>query len=495
MDIPIENIPWAFRGDLFRYPDNKWPLADREPDNAFLKYLKIHFLGQDFNWEADSLADWNKTLPDAYCLPAMQDAIERFYSHAGYYCSNNEFTFPYFFETFDIRDGLGRLGGIMRRGFGGPRLIQGPMFPGPLMKAYLRHLSNLGKSVIARVNGKTGKPSTETRWVHPRPPAGECVGGTLLPAMRGLSGTKFPLDSKHHADLVKLPHLLIAGSTGSGKSVFLESLILSLAIQNSHNDLQFVLLDPKKVELSRFTGLPHLWNWSCSKEVCDDVQEMPMVLEDLCEAMETRLGMLQSIGARDLGEWNAMRPKEKLPRMMVVIDEFADASLQMGKPFTRPLERLAAKARAAGIHLVLATQKPTRDVVSPLIKANVPGRIAFRVACQTDSRVILDEGGAELLRGQGEGIFKCPGCTLRFVGPWAGDGAVKRTVDKMRPREESVSSQANDLGYDLWRYLVDAAWLSRWLFDPKVPTRFPNVGETIDPRWFEKYDPRGRKAG
>ena len=399
MDIPIENIPWAFRGDLFRYPDNKWPLADREPDNAFLKYLKIHFLGQDFNWEADSLADWDKTIPDAHCLPAMQDAIERFYSHAGYYCSNNEFTFPYFFETFDIRDGLGRLGGIMRRGFGGPRLIQGPMFPGPLMKAYLRHLSNLGKSVIARVNGKTGKPSTETRWVYPRPPAGECVGGTLLPAMRGLSGTKFPLDSKYHADLVKLPHLLIAGSTGSGKSVFLESLILSLAIQNSHNDLQFVLLDPKKVELSRFTGLPHLWNWSCSKEVCDDVQEMPMVLEDLCEAMETRLGMLQSIGARDLGEWNAMRPKEKLPRMIVVIDEFADASLQMGKPFTRPLERLAAKARAAGIDVPIeagimpCTSKASIERMVTMCGASLPAKFTRMMAKYQNYPDALKEAG------------------------------------------------------------------------------------------------------
>ncbi len=208
-------------------------------------------------------------------------------------------------------------------------------------------------------------------------------------------------------DLGRLPHLLIAGTTGSGKSVALNSLITTLACNNTPDRLRLVLIDPKKVELVRFNGLPHLLG---PPET--DHERVIGVLRWLTAEMDRRYQALAELGARNLAIYNeriARRPAgQPLPLIVVVIDELADLMAIYPSDVERTLCRLAQMARATGIHLVVATQRPSTDVITGLIKANFPSRIAFAVASGTDSRVVLDGVGAENLLGQGDMLFLAP---------------------------------------------------------------------------------------
>ncbi len=204
-----------------------------------------------------------------------------------------------------------------------------------------------------------------------------------------------------YADLTKMPHLLIGGATNSGKSIGLASLITSLLMRNTPKDVRLVMIDPKRVELTLFDGIPHLM---CP--VIKDVKEAPGVLRAVWREMDRRYDLLSENGVRNIQSWNEKASfNDKMPYIVVIIDELADLMMQARAEVETSIVRLAQLARAVGIHLVLATQRPSVDVITGIIKANIPSRIAFSVASQIDSRTILDSKGAEDLIGKGDMLF------------------------------------------------------------------------------------------
>lgn len=208
------------------------------------------------------------------------------------------------------------------------------------------------------------------------------------------------------ADLGSMPHLLLAGTTGSGKSVCLNAIIASLLFYNSPAQLQLLLVDPKRVELTKYNGIPHL-----IAPVVTDIEKVIVALRWVTREMERRYEQFSQAGARNLESYNKLaksQSAEQLPYIVVVIDELADLMLAAPEDVERTICRLAQMARATGIHLVIATQRPSVDVVTGLIKANFPARISFAVTSQVDSRVILDTPGAEKLLGRGDMLFMAP---------------------------------------------------------------------------------------
>jgi S-DNA-T family DNA segregation ATPase FtsK/SpoIIIE len=224
-----------------------------------------------------------------------------------------------------------------------------------------------------------------------------------------------------------MPHLLIAGTTNAGKSICIAAITMSLVLNNHPDDLKLVMIDPKRVELKRFSGLPHLYG-----EVETEVERIMGVLRWATTEMENRYRLLESIRARNLDSYNAKMVKAgkpKLPRIVILIDELADLMLNSAEQTQDQIVRLAQKARAIGIHLVVATQRPSVDVVTGVIKANFPTRIAFTVASQVDSRVILDQPGAETLLGRGDMLFVHPETGLqRAQGVMITDGEIRSVI-------------------------------------------------------------------
>ncbi len=260
------------------------------------------------------------------------------------------------------------------------------------------------------------------------------------------------------ADLVRMPHLLIAGATGSGKSVCLTAIAACLAINNTPDDLRLVMIDSKMVELLRFNGLPHLYG-----KVETDPQRILGVLRWAVLEMEHRYRLLEASHSRNLASYNhkALRRKDgsgpgPLPRIVVMIDELADLMMSAPDVTEHHLVRLAQMARATGIHLVVATQRPSTDVVTGLIKANFPARIAFAVASGVDSRVILDTVGAETLLGRGDMLFLHPevGTPVRVQGVWVADSEIERIIahwqktvpysEESAPWEKLLSQSSED---------------------------------------------------
>jgi S-DNA-T family DNA segregation ATPase FtsK/SpoIIIE len=230
------------------------------------------------------------------------------------------------------------------------------------------------------------------------------------------------------ADLARMPHLLIAGTTGSGKSVCIAALVTCLAVNNTPERLRMALLDPKMVELARFNGLPHLFG-----KVETEGDRMLGVLKWALMEMDQRYRLLEDGHSRDIETFNrraAKRGKPQLPRIVVLIDELADLMMRAPDQTEHTLVRLAQMARAVGIHLVVATQRPSTDVVTGLIKANFPARLAFSVASSVDSRVILDTGGAENLLGKGDMLWMNPetGAPMRSQGVMIGENEVESVI-------------------------------------------------------------------
>ncbi len=237
------------------------------------------------------------------------------------------------------------------------------------------------------------------------------------------------------ADLGRMPHLLIAGTTGSGKSVCMSAIIMCLAMNNHPDDLKMVMIDPKMVELSRFVGLPHI----IGKPEAE-MERIPGVLRWVTREMDDRYKKFALLGARNLQDYNGRKTvEEKLPRMVVLVDELADLMLQSPIETEKTLCRLAQMARATGIHLVVATQRPSVDVVTGLIKANFPARIAFAVASSMDSRVILDQTGAEELLGRGDMLFLNPevGSPMRLQGCWVNDKEITNLINWWKSQIEN----------------------------------------------------------
>ncbi|MDW6092635.1 DNA translocase FtsK 4TM domain-containing protein [Vibrio rhizosphaerae] len=259
------------------------------------------------------------------------------------------------------------------------------------------------------------------------------------------------------ADLAKMPHVLVAGTTGSGKSVGVNVMILSMLYKATPEEVRFIMIDPKMLELSVYEGIPHLLS-----EVVTDMKDAANALRWCVAEMERRYKLMSVVGVRNIKGFNEkldMAAKaghpihdplwkegdsmdaeppllEKLPFIVVVVDEFADLMMVVGKKVEELIARLAQKARAAGIHLILATQRPSVDVITGLIKANIPTRVAFTVSTKTDSRTILDQGGAESLLGMGDMLYLPPGSshTIRVHGAFASDDDVHAVVNNWKAR-------------------------------------------------------------
>ncbi len=230
------------------------------------------------------------------------------------------------------------------------------------------------------------------------------------------------------ADLASMPHLLIAGTTNSGKSVCVNAILSCLLLNNTPDDLRLVLVDPKRVELTGYNGIPHLL-----APVVVDAEKVVGALQWMLREMDSRYKRFAQVGARNIQEYNK-RGGEHLPYLVVVIDELADLMMLAPEETERGITRLAQLARATGIHLIIATQRPSVDVVTGLIKANFPARIAFAVASGVDSRVILDQPGAEKLLGKGDMLFQAPDASapVRLQGAYVADGEIQRLVDNWR---------------------------------------------------------------
>jgi DNA segregation ATPase FtsK/SpoIIIE, S-DNA-T family len=256
------------------------------------------------------------------------------------------------------------------------------------------------------------------------------------------------------SDLSAMPHLLIAGSTGSGKSVCVNALICCLLMNNTPDDLRLIMVDPKRVELSGYNGIPHLL-----APVVVDIEKVVSVLQWVTREMDLRYRKLSELGARNIQEFNnRVTPDKKIPYLVVVIDELADLMMLAPDETERTITRLAQMARATGIHVVIATQRPSVEVVTGLIKANFPARIAFAVASGVDSRVILDQPGAERLLGRGDMLFQAPDspAPVRLQGVYVSDTEIFSLVTYWQSfagtmtttqtaAEGTVGSQSNSL--------------------------------------------------
>jgi S-DNA-T family DNA segregation ATPase FtsK/SpoIIIE len=273
-------------------------------------------------------------------------------------------------------------------------------------------------------------------------------------------------------DLAKMPHLLVAGQTGSGKSVMINDILTSLLYRNSPSELKLILVDPKQVELAPYNDLPHLLT-----PVINEPEKCISALKWAVAEMERRLRTMAEVSKRNIGEYNELKQEEGMPYIVIVIDELADLMMMAARDVEALIVRLAQKARAAGIHLVLATQRPSVDVITGLIKANVPARIAFTVASQVDSRTIIDQVGAEKLLGRGDMLLLTSEMPKpkRIQAAFISDGETGKITDFIREQrppmyDDEVVSQpvqlngkggiVADMGHggeaedDLWRDAV-----------------------------------------
>jgi S-DNA-T family DNA segregation ATPase FtsK/SpoIIIE len=290
-------------------------------------------------------------------------------------------------------------------------------------------------------------------------------GDAILPLVLGKSINGTPV----FADLVRMPHLLVAGTTGSGKSVGINSMILSLLHRLSPEQCRFLMIDPKMLELSVYNGIPHLL-----APVVTDARKAVAALNWVVGEMENRYRRMASISVRNIDVFNnrvrsGRHPGglEPMPYIVVVVDEFADLMSVAGKEIEAAVQRLAQMARAAGIHLIMATQRPSVDVITGTIKANFPTRISFKVASKVDSRTILNEQGAEQLLGQGDMLFSAgTGRTLRVHAAFVSDEEV-----------ESITAYLREQGEP--RYVEGITDTTDRQEDPATPAR-PGAGDLYD---------------
>jgi S-DNA-T family DNA segregation ATPase FtsK/SpoIIIE len=301
-------------------------------------------------------------------------------------------------------------------------------------------------------------------------------------------------------DLAKMPHVLVAGTTGSGKSGCVNAILSSILMQASPNDVRLVLVDPKQVELNHYENVPHLLT-----PVVTSPRLAANVLANLIGEMESRYGIMGQARCRNLGELNRARAKAgeaPLPHILCVIDELADLMMVSPAEVEDSIIRLAQKSRATGIHLVLATQRPSTDIITGTIKVNIPARIAFAVSSQTDSRVILDQGGAEALLGQGDMLFRGAGTSklqriqgafvsedeiARITGHWAKQGEPEFEAELLETVEEKgVESEgdfdpdSDDLLDEAIRVVVETETASVSMIQRRLRVGYTRAGRLID---------------
>ncbi|MGC1852439.1 MAG: DNA translocase FtsK [Solirubrobacterales bacterium] len=302
-------------------------------------------------------------------------------------------------------------------------------------------------------------------------------------------------------DLAKMPHVLVAGTTGSGKSGCVNAILASILMQASPNDVRLVLVDPKQVELNHYEHVPHLLT-----PVVTSPRLAANVLANLIGEMENRYGIMGQARCRNLAELNRARAKAgeaPLPHILCVIDELADLMMVSPAEVEDSIIRLAQKSRATGIHLVLATQRPSTDIITGTIKVNIPARIAFAVSSQTDSRVILDQGGAEALLGQGDMLFRGAGTSkmarvqgafvteeeiARITGHWATQGEPEFEAELLEAREEAPAEggdddfdpDADDLLDEAIRTVVQTETASVSMIQRRLRVGYTRAGRLID---------------
>ena len=301
-------------------------------------------------------------------------------------------------------------------------------------------------------------------------------------------------------DLAKMPHVLVAGTTGSGKSGCVNAILSSILMQASPNDVRLVLVDPKQVELNHYENVPHLLT-----PVVTSPRLAANVLANLIGEMESRYGIMGEARCRNLGELNRARAKAgeaPLPHILCVIDELADLMMVAPAEVEDSIIRLAQKSRATGIHLVLATQRPSTDIITGTIKVNIPARIAFAVSSQTDSRVILDQGGAEALLGQGDMLFRGAGTSkmarvqgafvteeeiARITEHWAKQGEPEFEAELLEVHEEKgvetegdFDPDADDLLDDAIRTVVQTETASVSMIQRRLRVGYTRAGRLID---------------
>jgi S-DNA-T family DNA segregation ATPase FtsK/SpoIIIE len=301
-------------------------------------------------------------------------------------------------------------------------------------------------------------------------------------------------------DLAKMPHVLVAGTTGSGKSGCVNAILSSILMQASPNDVRLVLVDPKQVELNHYENVPHLLT-----PVVTSPRLAANVLANLIGEMESRYGIMGEARCRNLGELNRARAKAgepPLPHILCVIDELADLMMVSPAEVEDSIIRLAQKSRATGIHLVLATQRPSTDIITGTIKVNIPARIAFAVSSQTDSRVILDQGGAEALLGQGDMLFRGAGTSklqriqgafitedeiARITGHWAKQGEPEFEAELLEVHgEQGVETEgdfdpdSDDLLDEAIRVVVETETASVSMIQRRLRVGYTRAGRLID---------------
>ncbi|HLR13961.1 MAG TPA: DNA translocase FtsK 4TM domain-containing protein, partial [Burkholderiaceae bacterium] len=328
-----------------------------------------------------------------------------------------------------------------------------------LAKDLARALSLVNIRVVETIPGKNlmglELPNPKRQTVH----LSEIVGSQTYHSAKSLLTVALGKDIAGNpvvADLARMPHLLVAGTTGSGKSVGINAMLLSILYKAQASEVRLILIDPKMLEMSVYEGIPHLL-----APVVTDMRHAANALNWCVGEMEKRYRLMSKMGVRNLAGYNAKideatkkgetlpnpfsltpdspEPLTTLPMIVVVIDELADLMMVVGKKVEELIARLAQKARAAGIHLILATQRPSVDVITGLIKANIPTRIAFQVSSRVDSRTILDQMGAETLLGQGDMLYMPPGTALpeRVHGAFVDDDEVHRVVEAVKEQGES----------------------------------------------------------
>ncbi len=295
------------------------------------------------------------------------------------------------------------------------------------------------------------------------------------------------------ADLQKMPHLLVAGATGSGKSVCVNTLIMSILYKSLPNEVKFIMIDPKMVELSMYNGIPHLMS-----PVVTEAKKASGVLKLVVDEMERRYKLFAEARVRDLAKYNDLPEIEKLPFIVVLIDELADLMMVAPVEVEDSICRLAQMARATGIHLVVATQRPSVDVITGLIKANIPSRIAFAVSSQIDSRTILDAAGAERLLGRGDMLFAPVGSMkpLRVQGAlvtekeieavikhWKAQGQPKyqeQFINVPETKERQMTEETDELFWDAVRIVVEYGQASASVLQRRLRVGYTRAARLVD---------------
>ncbi len=299
-----------------------------------------------------------------------------------------------------------------------------------------------------------------------------------------------------YIDLARMPHLLIAGSTGTGKSVCLNALLASVLLRSTPDELRMILIDPKKVELNHYESIPHLLT-----PVVTNMKDAAAVLSNIVREMESRYELMGMKRARNLRDWNEARAaagEPPMPTIMVLIDELADLMMVAPREVEDSIIRLAQKSRAVGIHLVLATQRPSVDVITGMIKANVPSRIAFAVSSQVDSRVVLDAGGAESLLGHGDMLFRPVGTSrlqrlqgayvseeeiLAITDHWRAQGKPqmrRELMERPEPVDEPVEADVDDLIERAIEMVVEQGTASVSLLQRRMGVGYARAGRLVD---------------